>query len=68
MIFNIMVDEIVRELFCQVLGDTAAKEGYGDAVNLFLAIFYADDAFVAVRDPKQLQQALDIFVGLFERV
>ena len=33
-----------------------------------MAIFYADDAMLASRDPEQLQAALDIIVGLFERV
>jgi len=68
LIFNIMVDAIVREWLRQVLVDRAAKEGYGDEVNLFLAIFYADDVFIAARDPERLQQTLDILVGLFERV
>ena len=33
-----------------------------------MAIFYADDAMLASRDLEQLQAALDIIVGLFERV
>jgi len=54
-IFNVVVGAIIRELLCQVLGKVVTYEGYGKAVNLFLVIFHADDAFVAARDPEQLQ-------------
>jgi hypothetical protein len=63
-----MVDVVVREWLRQILGDEAAKSGYGILVESFLAIFYADDALVASRCPQQLQTAIDILVGLFERV
>jgi len=33
-----------------------------------MAIFYADNALLASRDPILLQRALDVTVGLFERV
>ena len=33
-----------------------------------MAIFYANDAILASRDPVALQKALDIIVELFERV
>ena len=42
--------------------------GYGAAVRELMAIFYADDAILASRDPVALQKALDIIVELFERV
>ena len=67
-IFNIMVDAVVREWMRRLLSDDACANGYGYAVWAFLAIFYADDAFVAARDPVKLQRALDILVDLFERV
>ena len=67
-IFNIMVDAIVREWIRQILGDDAAAEGYGDAIRLLLAIFYADDGYIASRSEQQLQEALDILVDLFGRV
>ena len=40
-IFNIMHE---------ILGDEAAAEGYGDAIKLFLAIFYTDNGYIASRD------------------
>ena len=67
-IFNVMVDAVVREWIRQVLGDDEAKNGYGELVRQLLAIFYADDAFIAGRDPVQLQDAINILVELFERV
>jgi len=63
-----MVDAVVREWLRRVLGEEAARHGYGTAVRELMAIFYADDAVLASRDPVALQKALDIIVGLFERV
>ena len=68
LIFNIMVDAIVREWLRQVLGAEAARYGCGKATCTLMAIFYADDAMLASRDPEQLQAALDIIVGQFEHV
>jgi hypothetical protein len=34
----------------------------------FFAIFYVDDAYLALRDPEFLQPVLDILVDLFARV
>ena len=65
---NVMVDAVIREWLRQVLGTKAAKHGYGDSVAIFLAIFYADDAVIAARDPVLLQKVLDNLVGLIERV
>ena len=67
-LFNIMVDAIVREWLRQVLGPEAARQGYGEEVRAFLVIFHADDAAITSRDPERLQAALNILVGLFERV
>jgi hypothetical protein len=63
-----MVDAIVREWLRQVLDMDAARLGYGEAVRRFLAIFYANDGYVAARCPRELQTSMDILVGLFERV
>ena len=67
-IFNIMVDAIVREWFRIMMGDDAAMEGYGEEFRCMLAIFYADDAFVASRDADFLQEALNTLVELFEHI
>ena len=40
-----MVDAIIREWLRRVLMSDAARLGYGEAVQLFLAIFHANDAY-----------------------
>ena len=70
-LFNILVDAIVREWLRQLFGDDAAMHGLGTddrLVRLFVALFYADDGYLASRDPALLQEAIDILVPLFERV
>jgi len=75
-IFNILVDAVVREWLRQLFGDKVARDGF-DAlgpdeeqrlIRLFVALFYADDGYIASRDPELLDRALLIIVGLFERV
>ena len=63
--FNVMGDAILREWLCQVLGAEAARHGVGKELQVLMAIFYADDAMLASKDPRQIQEALDIIVGLF---
>ena len=67
-IFNVMVDAVVREWMRIMLGPEAAASGYGKELRRLMAIFYADDALLASRDPELLQESLDVMVGLFERV
>ena len=50
-----MVDAIIREEWLRrVLSSDAARLGYGEVVRLFLAIFHANDAYIAAQCPKQL--------------
>jgi len=51
-----------------MLGPHAATHGYGEEIRKLMAIFYADDALMASRDPELLPESLDVTVGLFERV
>ncbi len=37
-------------------------------LRIFLALFYANDAFIASRNHRMLQEALDILVELFKLV
>jgi len=67
-IFNIMVDAMVREWIRQLVGDEAASTGLKDAIKLLLAIFYADDGYIASRSKEQLQEAIDLLADLFDRV
>ena len=61
-----MVDAAVQEWLRQVLGDKAAKLGYGDHVQNFLALFYVDEGYIASRNKEQLQETLDTLTSLFE--
>ena len=63
-----MVDAVVREWLRTMLWPEAANSGYGTELRRLMAIFYADDALIASRDPELLQVAVDEMVGLFERV
>ena len=67
-IFNIMVDAIVREWISQLVGDEAVSTGLKDAIKILLAIFYADDGYIASRSKEQLQEAIDLLAELFDRV
>ena len=63
-----MVDAIVREWICQLVGNEAASEGLKDAIRLLLAIFYADDGYIASWSKEQLQEAIDLLADFFDRV
>ena len=57
-----MVDAVVRKWLRKMLGPEAANSGYGMELRRLLAIFYADDALIASRDPELLQEAVDVVV------
>ena len=63
-----MVDAIFWEWIRQLVGEEAASEGLKDAIKLLLAIFYADDGYIASRSKEQLQEAIDLLANLFDRV
>ena len=42
-----MVDAVLREWLRQVLGVDATMHGYGEEVQTFFAIFYADNGLIA---------------------
>ena len=68
-LFNILVDAIVREWLHLLYPDYDTIESIPDELlRTILAIFYADDAYLASRDAEELQRALDILVDLFDRV
>jgi hypothetical protein len=57
-----------REWLSQVLGVEAARSGYGEALRVLIAIFYADYGMIASWDKAFLQKAFDILINLFEHV
>jgi hypothetical protein len=68
-LFNILVDAVTRE-WLRILRDESELEE--EAIEMlmatFFAIFYVDDAYLALRDPDFLQRALDVLIDLFVRV
>ena len=65
MIFNIVVDVVVRatlEVFC---GPQEARHGIGLAVGKCNLIFYADNGRIGWRDQIWVQDALTISVAMF---
>ena len=42
-LFNIMVDTVVREWLCRLLGDKAVADGYGPEVERFVPLFYTNN-------------------------
>ncbi len=65
-LFNILVDAIAREWLRQVIGKDSARLGYGEAVRMFLALFYADDGAISLRSSEQMHASTDILFDLFE--
>ncbi len=68
-LFNIMVDAVVREWFCQLwLGREYNKTEFAEYIATLFAIFYVDDAYLASWDSEFLQYALNHLVCLFEHI
>jgi hypothetical protein len=67
-LFNILVDDVVREWLHQLCdGGIVDPEELDLLMVAFFAIFYIDNAYLAARDPGFLQVALNSLVSLFER-
>jgi hypothetical protein len=68
-LFNILVDTVAWEWSRELWEGSALKP---DEINClmaaFCAIFYVDDAYLASRNPNFLQRALDVIVGIFDRI
>ncbi len=68
-LFNTLVDAVTREWVRQLQEESELKEAViTKLMAAFFAIFYVDDAYLALRNPEFLQRALDILVNLFTRV
>jgi hypothetical protein len=68
-LFNMFVDAVAREWVQQLWEESELEEAViMELMALFFAIFYVDNAYLALRDPEFLQQVLDILVNLFARV
>jgi hypothetical protein len=68
-LLNVLVDAVAREWVRQLREESELEEAViTEVMAAFFAIFYIDDAYLALRDPEFLQRALDINVNLFAHV
>jgi len=52
----------------EVHGEEEAELGIGMVIRQLVALFYADNGYIASTDPVMLQESLDILIALFEQV
>ena len=67
-IFNVVVDAVVRHWLHLATQEAVRRREWGRERRHQAALFYADDGMVASTDPRWLQWAFTILVGLFDRV
>jgi len=67
LIFDVVVDSVVRHWMTIVVEDGGTSAMTGLAVKELLLPFCADDGMIASRDPAWLQEALTVLVALFRR-
>ena len=67
-IFNVVVDAVVRHWLHIATEEAERRGGRGRERRHQAALFYADDGMVASTDPRWLQWAFTVLVGLFDRV
>jgi hypothetical protein len=69
LIFNLVVDAVVREWLRWMLDKKATKDGLTMAQSATQMVsFYVDDGVLSAREPVWLQSALDVLITLFEQV
>jgi retron-type reverse transcriptase len=69
LIFNVVVDAVVREWLRWTLDNKATRDGLTLAQSATRMVsFYVDDGVLSARDPMWLQSALDVLITLFEQV
>ena len=67
-IFNVMLDAVVRHWISLVEGVAGGKDGWGSEVLHRAAFFYLYDGLVAPTELLWWQGAFDTITGLFDRV
>jgi hypothetical protein len=69
LIFNVVVDAVVREWLRRTLDNDAARDGLLMVqIATRMVSFYVDDGVLSARDPVWLQSAFDVLITLFEQV
>ena len=65
---NVVVDAVVRHWLLVATQEAERRGERGRERRHQAALFYADDGMIASSDPRWLQWAFTILVGLFDRV
>ena len=65
-IFNVVVDTVVRQWLLLATQEAERRGERGRERRHQAALFYADDGMIASTDPRWLQWAFTILVGLFD--
>ena len=65
MIFNIVVDAVVRAVLDEVCSLQEAHNGMGWAVGEKNLIFYTDDERIVGRDHEWVQDSMTVMVAMF---
>ena len=65
-IFNVVVDAVVRHWLYLATQEAVRRGERGRERRHQAALFYADDGMIASTDPRWLQWAFTILVGLFD--
>ena len=69
LIFNVVVDAVVREWLQQTLDDDAARDGLLMAQSATRMVsFYVNDGVLSAIDPVWLQSAFNVLITLFEQI
>ena len=68
MIFNIVLDAVVRAVLLEVCGPQEAHHGFGWATGKHNIVLYVEEMLIVMRNPIWVQTTLTATLIIFERV
>ena len=66
LVFNVVVDDVIRHWVTVVLPTEAVIEGLGETIQELAAFFYADDGLVMLPCIERLKREFNIITNLFD--
>ena len=67
-IFNMMVDGVISHWVALLAGEETGTDGFRRAMQWLMALFYNDDGILDSPRLDRLKEALDVLMGMFDRV
>ena len=67
-IFNMVVEAVIQHWITLIAGEEEGLDSFGRAIQCLVAFLYADDSLLEFPRPSMPQVALDVPIGLFDRV